>query len=75
MIIKHFGFTQPEIENLMKRINERNINEMFTKVSTIYLLVKNDKAGEIKDIKAYVYKAMDNFLHETEMDSYVEIKD
>lgn len=75
MIIKHFGFTQPEIENLMKRVNERNINEMFTKVSTIYLLVKNDKAGEIKDIKAYVYKAMENFLHETEMDSYVEIKD
>lgn len=75
MIIKHFGFTQQEIENLMKRINEQNINEMFTKVSSIYMLVKNDKAGEIKDIKAYVYKAMDNFLRETEMDTFVEIKD
>lgn len=75
MIIKHFGFTQQEIESLMKRVNEQNINEMFTKVSSIYMLVKNDKAGEIKDIKAYVYKAMDNFLRETEMDTFVEIKD
>lgn len=75
MIIKHFGFTQQEIESLMKRVNEQNINEMFTKVSSIYMLVKNDKAGEIKDIKAYVYKAMDNFLRETEMDTFVEVKD
>ena len=60
----------------MKRVNEENVTEMMTKVSTIYMLVKNDdKKGEIKDIKAYVYKAMDNFLKETEMDSYVEIKD
>lgn len=75
MIMKHFGFIQTEIESLMKRVNERNITEMFTKVSTIYLLVKNDTSGEIKDIKAYVYKALDNFLRETEIDSYVEIKD
>ena len=75
LIMKHFGFTQQEIESLMKRVNEENVTEMMTKVSSIYMLVKNDKKGEIKDIKAYVYKAMDNFLKETEMDSYEEIKD
>ena len=75
LIMKHFGFTQQEIESLMKRVNEENVTEMMTKVSSIYMLVKNDKKGEIKDIKAYVYKAMDNFLKETEMDNYVEIKD
>jgi len=74
MIMKHFGFTQREIESLMKRINEQNIQEMITKVSTIYMMVHDDKKGEIKDIKAYVYKAMDNFLNET-MDTYEEIKD
>ena len=74
MIMKHFGFTQREIESLMKRINEQNIQEMITKVSTIYMLVQNDKKGEIKDIKAYVYKAMDNFLNET-MDRYEEVVD
>jgi hypothetical protein len=58
----------------MKRINEQNIQEMITKVSTIYMLVQNDKKGEIKDIKAYVYKAMDNFLNET-MDRYEEVFD
>ena len=58
----------------MKRINEQNIQEMITKVSTIYMLVQNDKKGEIKDIKAYVYKAMDNFLNET-MDRYEEVVD
>ena len=72
MLMKHFGFTQREIESLMRRINEHNINEMFAKVSTIYMMVKNDKEGEIKDIKAYVFKAMDNFLRETEMDLFVE---
>ena len=74
MIMKHFGFTQREIESLMKRINEQNIQEMITKVSTIYMMVHDDKKGEIKDIKTYVYKAMDNFLNET-MDTYEEIKD
>ena len=74
MMMKHFGFTQREIESLMKRINEQNIQEMITKVSTIYMLVQNDKKGEIKDIKAYVYKAMDNFLNET-MDRYEEVVD
>ena len=74
MIMKHFGFTQREIESLMKRINEQNIQEMITKVSTIYMMMHDDKKGEIKDIKAYVYKAMDNFLNET-MDTYEEIKD
>jgi hypothetical protein len=48
---------------------------MTNKVSSIYMQEKNDKKSEIKDIKAYVYKAMDNFLKETEMDSYEEIKD
>jgi hypothetical protein len=38
------------------------------------MLVQNDKKGEIKDIKAYVYKAMDNFLNET-MDRYEEVFD
>ena len=75
MIMQHFGFTPKEIESLMARINEENITEMITKVSTIYMLVKNDTKGEIKDIKAYVYKAMDNFLKETTMDTYVELKD
>ncbi len=58
----------------MKRSNEQNVQEMITKVSTIYMMVHDDKKGEIKDIKDYVYKEMDNFLNET-MDTYEEIKD